>query len=377
MKANTIDGVRYSPFWSFLIDRQSNSYSLSRFQLFSFFSVFVFGYIYVFLSRWLVQWHFELPDVPNAVSGFLAMSIGTTIVAAGVTATRGSKGAGPIRPSAADLISVGGQIVPERFQFLVWTLVACMGFLALLVSQNPATIEGFPTLAQSLLYVMGVSVGGYLGGKVVREAGPVIRNIAWDNSTKTVTIQGENLSSEADFFIDEQKLPIDPKAVNKLVIGTPQEQASDRTFCSKLKIIVNPIANVDPSTGDHLFRITNKDGQFADIRFTADPPFIAKVVMTDDTKVAAPDGVNPNKMIKVSDQPCAVAVVGSGFRDGATATWTPPGSMQSVTLTEGSVVFENSEKLVLTLVPGTTKGTGTLLLSMPSGFSVVVDVTVV
>ena len=98
--------------------------------------------------------------------------------------------------------------------------------------------------------------------------------------------------------------------------------------------------------------------------------------MADSTQVAVPAGVNANKVIKASDQTCAVAVVGSGFRDGATATWTPPGSMQSVTLAEDTVKFESSEKLVLTLVPGTAKGTGILLLSMPNGFSAVVDVTV-
>ena len=128
-----------------------------------------------------------LPDVPSSFSGILAISTGTTLAAAGATAARGSKGSGPITPSAADFITIGGQVVPERFQFFVWTLVACLGFLALLVSQNPATIVGFPNFPDSLLYVMGVSAGGYLGGKLVRAAGPVIRNIAWDKVSKKIT----------------------------------------------------------------------------------------------------------------------------------------------------------------------------------------------
>jgi hypothetical protein len=376
IKANTIDGQLYSKFWSFFIDRQTNSYSLSKFQLLLFFSVFVFGYLYVFLCRWLVQWHFELPDVPSTTSGLLAMSVGTTIAAAGATAAHGSKGAGPIRPSAADFISSGGQVVPERFQFFVWTLVACFGFLALLLSQNPATLDGFPTFPQGLLYVMGVSAGGYLGGKVVRAAGPVIRNIIWDSTSNVITVEGENLSSEADFFIDGQKLPIDPKAVNKLVNGVPQDQASDRTFCSQLKITVNPIAGVDLSRGEHVFRIMNKDGQFADIRFTADLPVIIKVLMADNIKVDVPAGADANKVIKASDQNSKIEVNGSGFREGAMATWTPPGGSQPLTLTASAVVFKSSQSLSLTLVPGTGKGTGTLLLAMPSGFSAVANVTV-
>ena len=40
-----------------LLDKETNSYSLSKFQLFLFTAVFVFGYIYLFLCRWLVQWN--------------------------------------------------------------------------------------------------------------------------------------------------------------------------------------------------------------------------------------------------------------------------------------------------------------------------------
>ena len=54
MRDNDIHGRRYSPFWAFFIDKQTNSYSLSKFQFLLFSSVFVFGYLYVFLCRWLV-----------------------------------------------------------------------------------------------------------------------------------------------------------------------------------------------------------------------------------------------------------------------------------------------------------------------------------
>jgi hypothetical protein len=184
-----------------------------------------------------------------------------------------------LQPSAADFISTGGQVVPERFQFFVWSLVACFGFLALLLSQNSATITEFPQIPQGLLYVMGVSAVGYLGGKLTRSAGPVIRNIAWDKDKQIITVQGENLSKDADFYVDDQKLPIDPTATEPLVVPTPQEQASDKSFCSQLKIKINPIAGLDLGAGDHLFRLENKDGQFAEIRFTANSPEIIPLTM--------------------------------------------------------------------------------------------------
>ena len=380
MRDNIIDGNHYSPFWSFFIDKETNSYSLSKFQLLAFSSVFVFGYLYVFLCSWLVQWHFVLPDVPTNFSAILGMSAGTTIAAAGATSARGSKGAGRLRPSAADFITAGGQVIPERFQFFVWTLVACSGFIALLISQNPATIQGFPTFPDGLLYVMGVSAGGYLGGKVVRAAGPVIRNIAWDKNKSEITVQGENLSSEGDFFIDGKMLPIvtDANPNVKLVVPTPQEQASDKSFCSQLKITVTPAAGLDLTTGEHVFRIVNKDAQFADIRFTVDPPMITAVVM-DDAKTAppvTPSGVDATKLLAHGKSQAIIKVTGSGFRVGTTARWTPANAKDPIDLAPSAVEFVASQNLRITLVVG-DPGSGTLMLQTPNGFSAVATVTVV
>ncbi len=380
MRDNIIDGQHYSPFWSFFIDKQTNTYSLSKFQLLAFSTVFVFGYLYVFLCSWLVQWHFVLPDVPANFSAILGMSAGTTVAAAGATSARGSKGSGPLLPSAADFISTGGQVVPERFQFFVWTLVACFGFVALLISQDPATIHGFPEFPQGLLYVMGVSAGGYLGGKLTRAAGPVIRNIAWDKGNKEITVQGENLSSEGDFFIDGKKLPIVTDANAKLVIPTPQEQASDRTFSSELKIKIADAAILDLlGTGEHVFRIVNRDAQFADIRFTADPPAITTVVMADATKkpTTLPAGADVNKLVVSGRSAIVVEVTGSGFRVGTTARWTPVNAKEPIDLPASAVEFVDSQTLKITLVPGDL-GTGAILMLLtPNGFSAAVTVTVV
>jgi hypothetical protein len=378
IKDDVIDGKHYSPFWSFFIDKETSTYSLSKFQLLLFSAVFVFGYLYVFLCSWLVQWHFLLPDVPTNFSGILGMSAGTTIAAAGATATRGSKGAGQTRPSAADFISVGGQT--ERFQFFIWTLVACFGFLALLISQNPATIQGFPTFPNGLLYVMGVSASGYLGGKLTRSAGPVIRNIAWDKGAQQIIVQGENLSSEGDFFVDGKKLPIvtdaDPNA--RLVVAVPQEQASERTFSSQLTIKIAPAAGLDLKTGDHMFRIVNKDAQFAEIRFTADPPAITAVVMADPNQIpTVPAGADPTKLVISGKKTAVVKVTGSGFRLGTTARWTPVNAKDPIDLRASAVVFVDSQTLKVTLVPG-DPGTGaTLMLLTPNGFSAIATVTVV
>jgi hypothetical protein len=373
MRDNIIDGKRYSPFWAFFLDKQTDTYSLSKFQLFAYFFIFVVGYLHVFLCRWLVQWQSEFPEVPASFSGILAISAGTTLAAAGTTAMRGSKGAGHVRPSFADLITTGGQVAPERFQFFVWTLIACLGFLALVISQDPATIVGFPKFPDGLLYVMGLSAGGYLGGKLARAAGPVIRNIAVGKDEKDrhfIIVEGENLSSDGDFFINGKKLDIHPNVTTDLVDPTPQEQKGpDGTFCSKLRITIAKEANLDLSSGDHDFRIMNKDGQFADARFVADRPDIMSVL-------DAASSENSGKTITNGKEGMKIRVTGSGFRSGVTAKWKREGAADPDELAADAVTFIDTKNLEIKLVPG-DKGSATLTLATPKGFLATTPVTVV
>lgn len=366
-----IDGKPVPPWAAFFLDRETNSYSLSKFQLFAFGFVFLFGYLYVFFCRWLVQWQFLLPDIPSNLSAMLAISAGTTITAAGATNAKGNKGGGSMIPTFADFVSTGGLVVPERFQFFVWTVVACFGFIALLISQNPATIKEFPSFPDGLLYVMGVSSLGYLGGKVVRKAGPMIKNIAVSATADgilPVIIQGQCLSGKADFFIDGQKLPLlpdekkpvgaDGKALPMLE-ATPQEGASDPSFASQLKIKINTAeAYITLEEGDHVFRIMNPDGQYHEIRFTLTPPKI-----TGTSSVGA------------GEAEAVVTVTGNNFQPGSTVRWTKPGATEAVDIAAEKVSFDGNTQLTVTLVPGTA-GAGTLQLRSPNGFSATATVTV-
>jgi len=127
--------------------------------------------------------------------------------------------------------------------------------------------------------------------------------------------RGRTCLKEADFFIDGKLLPIVPDAREKLLTGTIQDQASDRSFCSELKITIDPAAGIDLSTGDHDFRIMNKDGQFADTRFTADPPAITEVL--EQLPVPpAPSTPAPNSILaKASEATCPRVVSGRNDKD--------------------------------------------------------------
>lgn len=175
VKAYRIGDKSYGPITGFFLDKETNSYSLSKFQLLAWTAVSIFGYLYLFVCRLLVQWDFNFPPIPDNLPQLLAISAGTAVAATGITSTVGSKGAGNVQPSFSDFISTGGLVVAERFQFFVWTLVGCLGFISLLLMKDPATINELPKVPDGFLYLMGISSAGYLGGKAVRKPGPVIK----------------------------------------------------------------------------------------------------------------------------------------------------------------------------------------------------------
>jgi hypothetical protein len=365
MKGTMIHGIRYSPLHAFFLDGQTQTYSLSKFQLFAFSFAFVFSYLYVLLCRWLVQWQFVLPDVPPNLAAMLAISGGTTLIAAGATQTRGSKGSGEQYPCVADFVSVGGQVVPERFQYFVWTLIACFGFVALLLSKDPAAVDGFPTFPDGLLYVMGISAATYVGGKVTRSPGPVIKNIAVTRDRNPVVIvQGENLSKEADFFLDDKKLPIvtpdqlresgiDKAKQPTLVTGTTQAGASDRSFCSELQItVIEEEAGVTLGPGDHRFRVVNRDAQFAETPFSIPEVKIVSVV----NRAGGP--------IRAQATDVVLEVTGSAFSEPLAADWTPAGTTTAEPLKAPERLSDSKLRVTVNTGPA---GTARLKISAPSG----------
>jgi len=353
---------------------------------------FIFGFIYVLLSRCFVQWQFSLPDVPATIAGLLGISGGTTVASAGLTAARGAKGAGLQQPTGADLISTGGVVVPERFQFFVWTLVSCAGFISLLVSEDPAKVNNFPDLPSGLLYVMGVSAAGYLGGKAARKPGPVLENAGVRNKADgrpwpALTVQGQNLASSGRFFIDEKELgfasdedrakaqaqlPEGVKLPDKFVQATPQLGASDTDFSTQLDIVVLD-SSIDITQGDHIFRIVNRDGQFADLSFSMSQPSISSVY----EKGRSPSQAGA-KILRATDQSVTVVIKGSGLAPGSEVKWRAPGAVAFTTQSPVPGAPGDGMELWVSLVPGTRVDTeGLINVVTPKGFVASASVQVV
>jgi hypothetical protein len=260
-----VDGRTY--FLSALfLDKATNTYSLSQCQFYAWTGASILGYIYLTTAKSMIQGSMAFPDIPAGLPGILLASAGTTVLAAGITSSKGNKGAGEVHPSLADFIATGGVVAAERLQFVVWTIVGVVTFVRLVLLSDPATIDGLPEIPTRFLQLMGISSAGYLGGKLARKAGPVIEDVlAMGNSSiLTLNIKGVGLSQNATFSIGDDDVP--PAQIqgdkNLPSIIQPDNTNNEPGFAKLLRLtIANPKKEW---LADHArLTITNPDQQGA------------------------------------------------------------------------------------------------------------------
>lgn len=275
-KAVSEGKVRGRVLSAIFLDPETNTYSLSKTQFYAWTAAAVFGYVYLTISKSWVQSDFTFADIPDNLPGIIFVAATTTAVAVGITSAKGSKGSGELNPSLADLVSSGGVIAAERLQFVVWTIIGIIAFIALTLSIEPGHIKDLPPIPEKFLLLMGISSFGYLGGKLARKPGPVISKIEAETGSLTLTIQGSNLSPDATFKIDDVDVPANCLNNASHPDGKPQvvETSDQPGFAKVLRLVIEPTdaAMQKWITGPHNLTLTNPDGQKAVSPFTASPP---------------------------------------------------------------------------------------------------------
>ena len=362
VRESRIAGENSGALAAFFLDRQTNSFSLSKFQVLAWTAVSVFGFVYLFLCRTLVQWNFTLPPIPEGLPTLLGVAAGTTVVATGITAQHGSKGAGPIHPSMADFISSGGVIAGERFQFFVWTLVGCLGFLGIILSSDPASLVQLPDVNGTFLTLLGISSAGYLAGKLVRSPGPIIQLLTISEITPgfgdnhavmKLEVKGQNLSDQAMVKIDQKELG--PKQFSIAGIAKQDSTANSPYYSTMLITLTEADSYL---SGSHLLYLVNDDGQSATESFPLNPLSLDPV----------------RESIKAGLDPVTVHLVGRNFCAGFHATWIDAHGVPFI-IPDASIKFIDENHLDVTLIPGPA-GTGTLRLETPAKLLGVASITV-
>jgi hypothetical protein len=250
----------------FLIDSETNTVSLSVFQFYIWTFTAILSYLYLFFSRSLIQGKLEFIEIPSGLPGIVLISSATILASKGISNTKGSTGAGNINPQWSDLISIGGVITPERVQFLIWTILGSLAFLFIALFQAPESIKDLPQIPSGFLQLMGVSSFGYVGGKLARKAGPIIKeiNAKHEDSSLVVDVYGSTLSEDAVFKIGSVIITADMIDGNKPEIISI-DNSNEPSFGKHIRLTID---NLTPNSKNNLdtddFRITNPDGQFAE-----------------------------------------------------------------------------------------------------------------
>jgi hypothetical protein len=360
IRQNQLAGESYSPIAAFFLDRQTNSYSLSKFQVIAWTTVSIFGFVYLFLCRAYVQWNFTFPPIPQGLPTLLGVSAGTTVAAAGITVNHGSKGAGPIHPSMADFISTGGMIAGERFQFFVWTVVGCLGFLAIILSSDPASLTQLPDVNGTFLTLMGISSAGYLAGKLVRSPGPIIQLLTISEITPAappnhaimkLEVKGQNMSDQAVLKVDDKELG----PLQYSIVGTQkQDQPANNPYYSTVLVTLTADNYL---AGSHVLYLVNDDGQSAAESFPLNPL-----------------SLDPIPLVKAGQDPITVHLIGENFSSGFHGKWVDASGASS-TIPDNVIKYIDENHLDVTFVPGAA-GAGRLILETPAKLLGIVNIKV-
>lgn len=150
---------------SLLIDKDTNTYSLSKFQAILWTVILLGSYFYIAISYGLLLGNGKIPDFNPSLIGLLAISYGGMIGATGLGSTKPKNEIVRNSPQFSNLFSSGGSIDIARLQLFGFTIVGAIIYLYNLVNANP--LDGLPDIPTTLLGLMGVSHSGYLGGKVI------------------------------------------------------------------------------------------------------------------------------------------------------------------------------------------------------------------
>jgi hypothetical protein len=163
--------------WRLLfLDQQTDTYSLSKLQFYLWTLAAIFTYTYLYIGKVFVQgagW----PDIPGTLPGIVGIGAGTAIGSQVVTAANGAKGSGAEKPGFLDFITSGSVVAPDRIQMFLWTLFGVFAFCIGVLQKSPGIISGIQPVPDGMMYMMGLSSAGYLGGKMARKPGPVIMEL--------------------------------------------------------------------------------------------------------------------------------------------------------------------------------------------------------
>jgi hypothetical protein len=202
------------------IDKDSNSYSLSKFQAFSWTVVLIGTYLYFCIGRGLFLGKGVIPDFNSSLLGLMSISYGGLLISRGITNKLPKNDLTSTPPRFSDLITEGGSISIVRLQLLGFTFAAIIVFLYY-VSDTDVFSRGLPDIPPTLNGLLAISVAGYLGGKVVGDAAVNIILPRRARAGETLKIFGSGFVDKTKILIQDESQPCDVKFFSSTSIEVP------------------------------------------------------------------------------------------------------------------------------------------------------------
>ncbi len=147
-----------------LLDVETNTYSLSRFQAFAWTVVLLGSYFYIAICTGLVLRDGVIPDFNPSLIGLMSISY-TGLISSHFLGKKNPKNEiTDQEPELSNLFATNGNIDISRLQLLCFTMVAIAVYLYNLVISN--TLNGLPDIPPTLHGLLLTSQGSYIGGKI-------------------------------------------------------------------------------------------------------------------------------------------------------------------------------------------------------------------
>lgn len=183
--------------------------STSKLQWFLWLIAILFGYVAIWVLRAEQGDYTALSDIPVNILTVLGFSTGTAAAAKGITAGyvqtgKVAKTGVPANPTPATTGGIfqddGGGPELAKIQMIAFTILAIGIFLAAVFHQIAIgdIKDSLPNIDSSLLVLMGISQGGYLGKKLVTFGTPALfaPNPLSGPPATAVTVTGSGLGAQ-------------------------------------------------------------------------------------------------------------------------------------------------------------------------------------
>jgi hypothetical protein len=240
-----------------LVEGADGLASTSKFQWLLWLAAVVFVYVTLWVVRAASGNFSAISDIPANVMTVLGFSTGTMVIAKGIRVATGPPG---LAPNAATTSVLSGLFADDagvpalaKVQILTFTFIAVGIFLAGFVHQLTATqvSTSLPNIDASLLVLMGISQGGYLGKKIVTSGTPLLNKLPMSAVAPdaVVTLQGNSLGSAqpgSQLMMDKWPIAYDSWSDTAIGFKVPEERPDHSAWMGgatdvKMSVIVNGV----------------------------------------------------------------------------------------------------------------------------------------